>query len=358
MKKINKILLVIQRSNGDVFLSVSLINSLYNFYKSPDIDLLVNDDTYQVAKLLPNINNIYKFSYTLKKDFRLKQEKNIIKSIFKKYDLSISLTASDRSVIYALLGGKISICAIERDNRKSWWKKLLLTHYYYFDSFQQILINNLQPLKILNIDHDNIQQSINFSQNDHVNISKKFKLKDIGSFIIFHPSAQYEYKIYPKKHRDKLLKLLSSLGVSIIVTGGNSEIDLKIKNEIPSISNVHNFIGKTSIQDYFLLSQLSLAYIGMDTLNMHVAASQSKRIFAIFGPTKLSLWSPWSNSVKMSTSIDIPVQTYGENTIFQADMKCVACGKKGCENTNFSKCLDNIDPTIVFEEVRNWYKNA
>jgi heptosyltransferase III len=349
---------VVQRSNGDVFLSVSLIKSLYNFYKSPDIDLLVNEDTYQVASLLPNINNIYKFSYALKKDRRLKQEKNIIQSIYKKYDLSISLTASDRSVIYALLGGKISICAIEKEKSKSWWKKLLLSHYYYFDSSQQILINNLQPLKILNINHESIQKPIDFLRNDYINISKKFKLKDIGRFIIFHPSAQYEYKIYPKKLRDKLLKLLSSLGIAIIVTGGNSDIDFKIKDEIPSLSNVYNFIGKTSIKDYFILSQLSLAYIGMDTLNMHVAASQSKRIFAIFGPTKLSLWSPWSNSVKMSTSIDNPIQTYGENTIFQADMKCVACGKKGCEDSNLSKCLNNIDPKIVFEEVRNWYVNA
>ena len=129
--KIKKILIIIQRSNGDVFLSVSLINILYKYYQSPEIDLLINEDTYPLAQLLPNINFIHKFSYSEKQKNRFKQERILLTSLFKKYDLSINLTASDRSVIYSLLAGKKSISAIEKDNRKSWWKKMLLSHYYY-----------------------------------------------------------------------------------------------------------------------------------------------------------------------------------------------------------------------------------
>ena len=81
----------------------------------------------------------------------LKQEKYIVTKIFRKYDLSINLTASDRSVIYALLAGKKSISAIEKDNKKSWWKRRLLSYYYYFDNTKHILLNNLEPLNYLQI---------------------------------------------------------------------------------------------------------------------------------------------------------------------------------------------------------------
>jgi heptosyltransferase-3 len=101
LKDINKILIVIQRSNGDVFLSSSLVEALNNHYKSSQIDLLVNDDTYSIAKLIPHVKNIYTFSYKKKKENWWKQEKSLIGKIFKKYDLSINLTSSDRSVIYA-----------------------------------------------------------------------------------------------------------------------------------------------------------------------------------------------------------------------------------------------------------------
>ena len=66
----NKILLIIQRSNGDVLLSLSLIKALFENFNQPQIDILVNDDTVQVAKTMPFINHIYTFSYLKKGSLR------------------------------------------------------------------------------------------------------------------------------------------------------------------------------------------------------------------------------------------------------------------------------------------------
>lgn len=359
MKKIKKLLIIVQRSNGDVLLSLSLINTLYKYYQHPQIDLLVNDDTLAIAKLLPNINFIHQFSYQKKRDNRWQQERDLIKSIFKKYDLSINLTASDRSVFYALLAGKKSISAVEQNNKKSWWKKMFLTHIYCFDSTKHMLLNNSQPLNILKIEHDNIQQSPNIADSVVANIQNKLNKANIKDFIIFHPSAQYSYKIYPTHLRDELLKKLSTLGVPILITGCNNKIDTQIKQTIPDLDNIFNWIGGTTLEEYFALSELSLAYVGMDTLNMHIAAGQNKRIFAIYGPTKLSMWSPWSNVLKASATQDKPKQTYGNVTIFQADMPCVACYKAGCDDQHGkSECLDHIDPLLVFNEIKDWYQNV
>jgi heptosyltransferase III len=359
LKNPKKILIIIQRSNGDVFLSLSLIKWINDSFKSSKIDLLVNDDTAAVAKLLPFINKIHIFSYDEKKKNRFNQEKNLFNSLFRKYDLSINLTASDRSVIYALLASKNSISAVETDYKKSWWKKKLLTHYYSFDSSKHVLKNNLKSLKILNIQHDSIQQTIDFSEDDILAVKDKLDAYGVNRFIIFHPSAQYEYKVYPKNLRDKLLTLLNTLGIPIIITGGNNKIDQVIKKEVLPLTNVFNLIGKTSLKEYFIISKLSIGYIGMDTLNMHIAASQNKRIFAIFGPTNLSMWSPWSNDLETATSINQPVQTYGSNTLFQGSLPCVACGKAGCDdNHGKSECLNIIDPQAIFEHVSSWYNNV
>ena len=156
---IKNILVIVQRSNGDVLLSLTLINTLYEFYGGPKIDLLVNDDTYSLAKLLPNINKIHLFSYKKKRDNRYRQEKIIITTLFRKYDLSINLTASDRSVIYSILASKNSISAIEKETKKSWWKRIFLNKFYDFDVDKHILLNNMMPLKLLKIKHSNIQST-------------------------------------------------------------------------------------------------------------------------------------------------------------------------------------------------------
>ena len=356
MRKLKKIIIIIQRSNGDVLLSSSLIKALYEHYESPQIDLLVNDDTISIAKLIPFITNIHTFSYQQKRHSRWKQEKDILISLYKKYDLSINLTASDRSVFYALILGKKSLSAVENDNRKSWWKKIFLTHYYYFNNSKHILINNLEPLNFLKINFENIHHPIQASREATLNIKKKLKAIKVNDFVIFHPSAQYNYKIYPKNLRNKLLASLDSLGIPILITGSKNEIDSKIKKEIPKASNIYNFIGNTSLEEYFALSQLSLAYIGMDTLNMHIAASQNKRIFAIFGPTKLSMWSPWSNILQKAAKNNEPMQSYDNITIFQSSSPCAVCGKVGCgSNHGKNEFPYVVTPEEIFNEVEKWY---
>jgi heptosyltransferase III len=358
LKKTNKILVIIQRSNGDVFLSLTLIKILYKYFDSPKIDLLVNDDTIAIAKTFPFLNQIFTFSYKQKQSNRWGQEIKFFTSFFRKYDLSINLTSSDRSVLYSLIASRNSISAVDENPMKSWWKKMLLSQYYYFDSGKHILLNNLEPLNLLNIEHQNIQATLSSSSEIQNRVKKILKKNGIKNFIIFHPSAQYEYKIYPRLLRDKLLYLLNEINVPIIITGSKNALDSKIKSEIPTYKNVYNLIGSTSIEEYLALSEMALAYIGMDTLNMHIAAMQNKTIFAIFGPTKLEMWSPWSNSLKNATVQNNPVQQYGNITIFQAALACVACGKAGCnDDKGVSECLQVIKPELIFNYVNSWYSS-
>jgi heptosyltransferase-3 len=353
--KIRTILVIIQRSNGDVLLSASLINQLNDNFGPVGIDLLVNIDTLPIAQTLSNIREIHTFSYKEKNENKLNQERKIIKKIYRKYDLSINLTSSDRSVIYALLASKKSISAVEHDNFKAWWKKILLKYHFTFDMNSHILINNLKPLSFLGLNALNHQAQPSFSNVTSTSMQNKLHKLKISKFIIFHPSAQYNYKIYDQKLRDDLLHLLNTLNISIIISGGKNEIDTEIKNSLPKLKNIYDFIGDTSIDEYISLSLLSEGYIGMDTLNMHIAASQNKRIFAIFGPTKLSMWSPWSNNLQTSAIEARPIQTYDNITIFQADMPCVACDEKGCKNNGLvSECLSNISPSLIFKEIEEW----
>lgn len=356
MNKPKKILVIIQRSNGDVFLSLSLINSLYNEFNFPKIDLLVNDDTQGVAELFPNINSIITFSYSRKKSDKWAQERFIVNKIKRKYDLSINLTASDRSVFYCLIASKFSISAIEKNFQKSWWKKMLLSHHYYFDVDKHILENNLTPLKFLSVERKYILDTPVISKKASNRIKERLKKLNIKNFFIFHPSAQYTYKIYPKAQRDKLIDKLQEIGIPLIITGSNNEIDLQIKKELSKAKLIYDFIGETSLEEYFALSDKCSAYIGMDTLNMHIAASQNKPIFAIFGPTKLSMWSPWSNLTKTSAVMSNPIQTYGKNTIFQSSIACEVCGEVGCGSIHEKSDFEyDINPYSIFNKINDWY---
>ncbi len=355
------ILLIVQRSNGDVFLSSPLIEALKSAYPKTRLDILVNKDTEAIAKTLPHIKKILTYDYAWKKEpfaKRLAKEAGLIKSLFGRYDLAINLTASDRSVLYARLFGKEAISCVEAEPQKSWWKRLLLSRHFDYNPSRHIVEHNLMPAKLLGIEP--AQKAV------HTSPSKKgeeelkaLPLDTSQPFLIFHPSAQYDYKIYPEHLRAELLRLLDTLDIPIAVTGGKSEIDRRISKSLPKLSNLVDLIGKTSLDGYIALCDAAKGYIGMDTLNMHIAAALDKQIFAIFGPTLPQVWSPWCNTLQRGTDKSAPLQRYGNITLFQADMECVACGRAGCDDRHGrSDCLYAIAPERIFSEVKRWLNES
>ena len=355
---IKRILIIIRRSNGDVLLAAPLIQHLHEHYPRAVIDLLVNDDTLGIANALQPIRQILVYSYQWKKlpwRERLQKTLGLMRSLFRRYDLAISLTATDSSVLYALLAARRAISTIEAEPRKNWWKKRLLTGYYLPDSARHTLLNNLEPLRLLGITVGQIVPTVHHSALSKAAVLAKLQADTLGKFIIFHPSAQYGYKVYPEALRHTLLQQLSRLGIPIVVTGAKTALDLQIKATLPVLANVYDWIGETSLDEYIALSDLSLAYVGSDTLNMHIAAAQNKRVFAIFGPTLLGVWSPWSNALQCNATRSQPQQTYGNISVFQADMPCVPCGQMGCDNAHGrSECLQRIDPGVIFAAVSAW----
>jgi len=356
-----RILLIVQRSNGDVFLSSPLVERLHESYPEAKIDMLVNRDTLAIAKTLPHIETVHTYDYGWKKmGFfeRVQKEIGLAKSIFGGYDLAVNLTASDRSVLYARIAGKRAISCVEKEPVKSWWKRLVLSDHFDFDPQRHIVEHTHMPLKLLGMEPKKMEVHARVPE------AAKEELKDLpfdtsAPFLIFHPSAQYDYKIYPKELRDRLLKMLSGLDIPVAVTGGPGGVDMRISSELPDLPNIYNLIGKTSLAGYMALCEKSKAYIGMDTLNMHIAAALNRRVFAIFGPTLPQIWSPWCNELQRATKLSAPVQSYGNITIFQADMPCVACGKAGCDDRHGrSDCLYAIDPHTIFNEVKRWLNES
>lgn len=353
-----KILIIIRRSHGDVLVTSALTKALHDALPDVRIDLLVNDDTLGTAKAVPFVDTIHCFSYKWAKAGllnRIHQELRLIRNIFRQYDLSLALTANERSNIYAFLAGKTVVGAETITASPFGWKKLLFTNTYPFRLDRHIIYNNLHPLQLLNIPINDIKVQVKYSPEATERVRRMLTEHSISRFIIFHPSARYMHKIYPRHLRNRLLQDLNTLDIPIVVTGGPSSIDLQVAAELPNLKNIYDFTNRTTIDECIALTDLAMGYIGMDTLNVHIAAALEKRIFLISGPTRLSLWSPWSNQMQTNAKKDQPIQTYGNITIFQANLPCVACGLAGCDDRDGeSRCMNHIPAGDIFSEVRQW----
>ncbi len=360
--QVHKILVIIRQVNGDVLFASPVINALKDAYPASKIDLLVNESTLSMAEALPNVSDIYAYCYTWRKKgffYRCWKEIQLFLKVWKKYDVALSLTASDRSILLAIMAGKISVGALDDEIQKSWWKKKYLTHSYAFDPSVSVVINNRKALQGLGLTPEKMELKSQVDPALREQMKNKLASLGLEKFVIFHPSARVSYKIYPTILRNKLLSLLDQEGVPVVVTGGVSDLDSKISDELPNLPHVHNFIGQSSsIRELIALIDLSEGYVGMDTLNMHLAASLNKPIFAIFGPTNPSVWSPWSNDLQRGAGAGAyAVQQYGNVTLFQSTLPCVPCFKAGCDDRGGkSECLEDISPQWICGFVMNWWR--
>ena len=156
---------------------------------------------------------------------------------------------------------------------------------------------------------------------------------DDSSIAIFHPGAAYDSKRWPVEHFISLGRRIIEDGYTIFVTGDIAERNLaeRLKHELGENCVVAS--GELTFRESIVLIDFSEFCVTSDTAIMHAAASLSKKVFALFGPTN-------------------PVETgpyYSGNLIFSG-----RCNKRPCFCTDCKSklCMKSISPQTVYSYIK------
>ena len=126
------------------------------------------------------------------------------------------------------MASKYAIGCVEDNKKLAWWKILLLKCSYNWDNKKHILLNNLEPLNCLKIKVSKKQPAPTISQESVFSVKDRLEKQNIGKFLIFHPSAQYKYKLYSQNLRNDLLGLLNKLRTYELQSHGLDTIDANL----------------------------------------------------------------------------------------------------------------------------------
>lgn len=91
-------------------------------------------------------------------------------------------------------------------------------------------------------------------------------------------------------------------------------------------------VGKLNLREVRELISRSALFVGPDSGPMHIAATTSTPIVALFGPTLPAHFSPWQ------------AKAY----LIEKDFDCRPCRQKRCIYEDF-RCLRSITPDEVFQ---------
>ncbi len=110
------------------------------------------------------------------------------------------------------------------------------------------------------------------------------------------------------------------------MTGSDDARDRAAEIVKRSKIDVYSLAGKTSIGELAAVLKRCSLLIGIDSAPVHIAAAVGIPTVTIFGPSSPINWAPRGK----------------QHYVIYKDLPCVPCREKGCNNSEVSRCLDEL----------------
>ncbi len=331
-----KILIIAPAWVGDMVMSQTLLKLLKVKYPDCQIDVLVSAWAKDVAKRMPEINNVLINPFKhgelglwqrIKLGMKLRKEN---------YVQCFILPNSLKSAIIPFFAGITLRSGFIGEMRYG-----LINDIYKLDKVALPLMidrfcalaNNGLKLSLIKYPEflvDKLNQT---------SLLAKFRLNLQNPVICLCPAAEYGLaKRWPSDYFAKLADLLQTNGYQVWILGSNKDQDIS-NSIIHSASikhNLYDLCGKTNLIDVIDLLSCAKSVISNDSGLMHIACAVNVPVVAIYGSSSPSFTPPLSNRAK----------------VIQVNTECSPCFERTCKFGHYN-CLRNITPEVVLHAVEN-----
>ena len=350
------ILLIAIRQIGDVLLTTPLLRSIRIAYPKAKLDVLVYTGTE--GMLLGNSDQDDVIVVSEHPSFS--EYKTLLKRIFRQYELAISVQATDRAMIYALLSAKKRVGLVPFDWHRTWWKRLLLDAWIELDNTNtHTVLQNLQLSDVLEIPR--CYEIIPPSDKNSERVLDRIIpfLWRVVPFVVVHPCPMWRYKQWTVKSWRSLIKELEQRRLVVIITGGSGQSEKLYVQDLLNEPETHaiNLVGQLTLAELTRLLRAAQHYVGPDTAITHLAAAIGIPTVALYGPTNPVKWGPWPRGFISEHSPyqqRAPHQQIENVTVIQGVGDCVPCHQEGCDRHKGSEsaCLQTLPVESVLRAIR------
>lgn len=347
-RDIRRILIVCTRRIGDVLLATPVVRSLKRAYSEAAIDMLVFEGTQDAVAANPDIHRIW----TIAERPEISSHLKLLCSLWRRYDLALSVLAGDRPTFHAWVAGRYRVGTL-LDDRKSWWKRRLLHQWVPFDNLHTHTITMnlrlLAPLQIKPFETPVVSWTQEHEDSVHHLLPQ---ILNSQRYAVFHVSPKFPYKTWTAEGWVALGRWLMDQGVMVVVTGVESAEHNYCERVIHGLPDAVNLVGLMTLPALgYLLSRAAL-YVGTDTAVSHMAAAVGAPSMVLFGPSNPVKWGPWPKDFPPTTHSPWRrqgSQRQGNVFLLQGEGECVPCLAEGCDRhiNSLSDCLQKVSATRV-----------
>jgi heptosyltransferase-3 len=340
-KSIARILLIQLGDLGDVVLTMPVIRVLRQHYPGCRLAVAVREKARDLLTDCPWLDDTVSIrpveqGFVEKVRYQVKFFRALRASCF---DLAIDLRTGSRGAILAYLSGAPYRLGRFADDGHL-WRNRLFTHLVRPPAEKELGQHAAEHgLNILSPLHVGVKDPVprltvsESSREKALRIIHETGVPD-RPMIAIHPFSLWAYKEWGANRWSRLMGVLAERGrFAIVLTGSPEERSRAQKIAAACRAPVFNLAGKTPLRVLPALFQRCRLVIGVDTVALHLAAAVGTPTIGLFGPSSPVTWAPRGE----------------EHAVVAKTYPCVPCRKKGCEDSEVSRCLEELS----LEETRD-----
>ncbi|MDR3579877.1 MAG: glycosyltransferase family 9 protein [Oryzomonas sp.] len=343
---VENILIVQLGDIGDVVLTTPTIRAVKETYPAARVSIMVRKPFGSLLAADPYLHEVVE-SVKVRGTVRqavIEYARFICRLRRAHYDLVIDLRTGDRGTILTFLTGATARVGRSVGGKQFWHGLLLTKAIPCSPPFGGAHVHpgadqSLRIVREIGIDTGDSVPRLHISQQDH---ERAMELLTEGGLVLdtrwitINPFSRWKYKEWDSKKWGEVVDWLWSIHRISTVFIGSPEEEAAAGEIVRGREEYAlNMAGKTTLGELAAIISMSSLHIGVDSAAPHVAAALGTPTVTIHGPSD---WRDWRLANDMH-SIVCPA------------MECVPCRRMGCNDSQRSKCLEELSVDTVISQI-------
>jgi predicted lipopolysaccharide heptosyltransferase III len=331
-KDIHNILLIQLGDIGDVVLSFPCIRALRESFPNATIIVAVREKASELIEDCPwstGVISVNKEKRSLGQE--IEYQKDFLLGLRRfHFDLVIDMRTGTRGAILTLLTGARYRVGYRGDGKG--WRNRIFNHLASDEYVPRQHVGDyyLKLLMTYGFRTEDIRPELRVPRERRKRAAALLKEHGVlldQPLIVVQPFSLWHYKEWGI---DKYIQLINWIGEKyrfpVVLTGSAAERGRIVEIIKRCKENVYNLAGETSIGAFSAILEYCRLFIGVDSSGMHISGAVGTPTVNIFGPSSPVSWAPKGE----------------QHVVVQKGFSCVPCRRKGCDDSEVSRCLEEL----------------
>lgn len=309
-----RVLVIRLQNHGDVLLTTPIFSALKHHFPGVEVDAMVFAETFPMLAANPDLTNVWALPRRRQAGRGLSRLRTVVDLMLqirrRRYDWVLHLNDHWLGAVASMVSGAALRFGYETQKRDYWLWRKIFPQRIVPTADGHMVEQNMRVLQALDVplDPEDMRCTMAFSPADQALSRQKLAAAGVnGSFVLIHPTSRWFFKCWEDDRFAEVIAALAASGRQVVLTSAPDprEVDL-VNGLLQRVGNpkVVSLAGQLTLPALAATIAGASLFVGVDSVPMHMAAALDVPIVALFGPSHVHIWRPWSEHAEVIHAAD------------------------------------------------------